>query len=53
MFIGEYKHTIDTKKRLALPAKFRKELGEEVIITKGIENCLVVYTGEEWNVMSE
>ncbi len=53
MFIGEYKHTIDTKKRLALPAKFRKELGEEVIVTKGIESCLVVYTGEEWNIMSE
>jgi len=53
MLIGEYQHTIDTKKRLALPAKFRKELGKTVIITKGLENCLVVYPGKEWKVMSE
>ena len=53
MLIGEYQHTIDTKKRLALPAKFRKELGKTVIITKGLENCLVVYPEKEWKVMSE
>lgn len=53
MFIGEYKHTIDSKKRVALPAKFRRELGNEVIITRGLDNCLVVYTLKEWQVMSD
>jgi len=53
MLIGQYKHTIDTKKRLALPAKFRGELGTKVIVTKGVENCLVVYTEKEWEVMSQ
>ena len=52
MLIGQYKHTIDIKKRLALPAKFRGELGSNVIVTKGIENCLVVYTEKEWEQMS-
>lgn len=53
MLIGQYKHTIDNKKRLALPAKFRGELGGKVVITRGIENCLVVYTEKEWQIMSE
>lgn len=52
MLIGQYQHTIDVKKRLALPAKFRGELGDKVIITSGIEKCLVVYTQKEWEVMS-
>lgn len=52
MLIGQYEHTIDNKKRLALPAKFRGELGDKVIITKGVENCLVVYTQKEWEVFS-
>lgn len=52
MLIGQYKHTIDVKKRLALPAKFRGELGSNVIVTKGVENCLVVYTEKEWEQMS-
>lgn len=53
MFIGEYRHTIDTKKRLALPVKFRKELGKTVIITRGLDNCLIVYPLKEWQVMSD
>lgn len=53
MLIGEFRHTIDAKKRLALPAKFRKELGETVIITRGLDNCLVVYTQKEWEIMSD
>ncbi len=53
MFIGEYRHTIDTKKRLALPVKFRKELGSTVIITRWLDNCLVLYTEKEWQVMSD
>jgi len=53
MLIGQYEHTIDAKKRLALPAKFRGELGDKVIITKGVENCLVIYTEKEWQIFSE
>jgi len=53
MFIGEYQHSIDIKKRLALPAKFRKELGSKVIITRGFENCLVVYTKDRWEKVME
>lgn len=52
MLIGQYEHTIDIKKRLALPSKFRGELGDKVIITKGIENCLVIYTQAEWQIMA-
>lgn len=53
MLIGQYQHTIDAKKRLALPAKFRGELGEKVIVTKGLEHCLVIYTQKEWQAMSD
>ena len=53
MLIGQYNHTIDNKKRLSLPAKFRGELGDKVIVTRGIENCLVVYTGKEWDIVSQ
>jgi MraZ protein len=53
MLIGEYKHTIDTKKRLSLPVKFRKELGKKVIITRGYENCLVIYPEKEWSKVLE
>lgn len=52
MLIGQYEYTIDVKKRLALPSKFRGELGDKVVITKGIEKCLVVYTQKEWEIMS-
>jgi MraZ protein len=53
MLIGQYEHTIDAKKRLALPSKFRGELGDKVVITKGIENCLVIYTQKEWQIMAD
>lgn len=53
MLIGQYEYTIDNKKRLALPAKFRGELGGKVIITKGIEKCLVVYTEKEFKTVSD
>lgn len=53
MFIGEYSHTIDTKKRLAIPSKFRKELGKSAVITRGLENCLVIYPIKEWQVLAK
>jgi MraZ protein len=48
MFIGEYIYSIDDKKRLAIPAKFRKALGKNAVITRGLDNCLVIYPLEEW-----
>ena len=53
MLIGEYKHTIDAKKRLSIPAKLRRELGKGAVITRGIDNCLVIYPLKEWKVMSD
>jgi len=53
MFIGEYRHTIDEKKRLAVPAKFRKDLGSGAVITRGLDNCLVVYPEKEWETMAD
>ena len=49
MFMGEYHHTIDDKGRLIIPSKFRSELGESFVITRGLENCLFVYSLVEWN----
>ncbi|WP_084667042.1 division/cell wall cluster transcriptional repressor MraZ [Thermanaeromonas toyohensis] len=48
MFIGEYYHTIDEKGRLIIPARFREELGERFIVTKGLDNCLFVYPWKNW-----
>lgn len=48
MFIGEYRHTFDAKNRISLPAKFRKELGGSVIVTRGLDHCLFVYPKSAW-----
>lgn len=48
MFMGEYHHTIDEKGRIIIPSKFREDLGEKFIITRGIENCLFVYSLSSW-----
>ncbi|CCZ03096.1 MAG: transcriptional regulator MraZ [Clostridiales bacterium] len=48
MFLGEYNHSIDAKGRLIVPAKFREELGENFIVTKGLDGCLYIYPDEEW-----
>ena len=48
MFLGEYLHTFDTKNRVSLPAKFRKGLGRAVIITRGLDRCIYVYSRKEW-----
>lgn len=48
MLIGEYTHTLDAKKRLSLPAKFRKELGKNIVLTRGLDNCLFMYPMKQW-----
>jgi MraZ protein len=53
MLIGEYTHTLDTKKRISLPIRFRKEIGKSVVITRGFDNCLSVYSMGEWKKLSE
>jgi MraZ protein len=53
MFIGEYRHTFDAKNRISLPAKFRKELGTSVIVTRGLDKCLFVYTKASWKKEAE
>lgn len=53
MFIGEFRHTIDQKKRLAIPSKFRAHLGDRAVLTKGIDNCLVLYPLEEYKKQAE
>src|SRR3989344_1311231 len=53
MLIGEYQHTIDAKKRMALPAKFRKDLGGEIVVTRGLDRCLFAYPMTEWQKVSE
>lgn len=48
MFMGEYRHNLDNKGRLIMPAKFREGLGEEFVLTRGLDHCLFVYPMEEW-----
>ncbi|MBI2617861.1 division/cell wall cluster transcriptional repressor MraZ [Candidatus Kaiserbacteria bacterium] len=48
MLIGEYTHSLDTKKRLSLPKKFRTELGRKVVVTRGLDNCLFMYPMQAW-----
>ncbi len=48
MFIGEYNHNLDVKGRMAVPVKFRQDLKEGAVITKGLDNCLFLYTKEKW-----
>lgn len=53
MFIGEYTYSIDEKKRLAIPAKFRELLGKKAVITRGLDNCLFLYPVKEWKKLAE
>ena len=48
MFYGEYKHTIDTKGRLFIPAKLREKLGDNFILSRGFDKCVCVYPEDEW-----
>lgn len=53
MFMGEFNHSIDIKGRLIIPAKFREELGESFVVTRGLEQCLFVYPMSEWQHIEE
>ncbi|MEG0283565.1 MAG: division/cell wall cluster transcriptional repressor MraZ [Erysipelotrichales bacterium] len=48
MFIGQYSHNIDSKGRMILPAKFRDKLGDDIIISRGLDGCLSVYPLDKW-----
>lgn len=53
MFTGKYNHTIDTKGRIIVPAKFKKNIGEEPVVSLGIDGCLDIYPRERWNAFVE
>lgn len=53
MFIGEYRHTLDTKNRIIMPARFREEIGGSFVMTKGLDNCLFIYSLKEWENIEE
>ncbi|AMB91745.1 division/cell wall cluster transcriptional repressor MraZ [Bacillus sp. FSL R5-0820] len=53
MFMGEYQHTIDTKGRMIIPAKFRDDLGEQFVLTRGLDQCLFGYPMSEWKLIEE
>ena len=53
MFKGEYNHSIDPKGRLIIPSKFRELLGEEFVMTKGLDGCLSIYPQQEWEAFEE
>lgn len=50
MFMGRYNHTVDPKGRLSIPAKYREVLGEEFVVSKGMDGCLFVYAEDDWKV---
>jgi MraZ protein len=52
-FYGEYTYSIDEKKRLAIPPKFRKVLGKKAVITKGLDQCLFLYPAKEWGILAK
>lgn len=53
MFIGEYYHSLDEKGRVALPVKFRKDLKPGAVVTRGLDNCLFLYTKEAWQDLAD
>ena len=52
MFIGEFKHNLDEKGRMAIPVKFRKDLEKGAVVTRGLDNCLFVYSIDEWQKLA-
>jgi len=53
MFIGEYQHSLDSKNRITMPSKFREELGESFVMTKGMDDCLFIYSMNEWKIVED
>jgi MraZ protein len=53
MFIGEYQHTLDSKNRVIMPSKFREKLGDSFVMTKGLDNCLFIYSSKEWEIVED
>ena len=53
MLLGEYKHNLDSKGRLAVPSKFREKLSAGAIITRGLDNCLFVFANKEWELLAQ
>ena len=53
MFMSQYNHTVDTKGRLIIPTKFREILGDEFVVTKGMDGCLFAYANDDWKVFEE
>lgn len=53
MFMGEYKHNMDKKGRVIIPASFRDDLGEDFVMTRGLDNCLFVYPKKEWKKLED
>ncbi len=53
MFIGEFRHSIDQKGRIAIPAKFRAKLSGGAIITRGLDHCLFVFTNKDWEILAQ
>ncbi len=53
MLLGEYTHTLDDKNRLTLPTKFKSELGKKIVVTRGLDSSLFVYSQQEWKKITE
>src|SRR5690349_6697051 len=53
MLLGEYKHNLDAKGRVAIPAKFKEKLVAGAIITRGLDNCLFVFASKEWEALAQ
>ena len=53
MLLGEYRHNVDIKGRVSVPSKFRDDLGQSFVVTKGLDNCLFMYSKAEWETFEE
>ena len=53
MLLGEFKHNLDSKNRVTVPAKLRMELGEKPVLTRGLDHCLFIYTNRDWQLFME
>lgn len=53
MLMGEYNHTLDAKGRVTIPSRFREELGDSFVVTRGFEGCITAYPAERWEIIRE